>query len=550
MHQQSRSYIWVYALIVFIAAALVYGLTVTSTYSGDDLQYSSLIQHHLTGDILYHPTGGQPYLSQVDKVAVAPLPINPRYLIEWPTSLLAANIWQKVGLPGTVITPIQVLRIIVGALGLVIFFLAIYRLVENIPISLLVTAGLGLTVSYWTYSIHMDQSINMVALLCLAFYIFVRQTRTGFTRSGILMLIIVLTFASLYNFTAAVSTVAFGVGVALFSQQTSLFARFQKLVGFGLIYAILVALVIAASVAIFVSPASVVDPAFWRAATFGGKPEYLISPISDAIRAAIGLGKSQILFPGIYGSLNNYFETASTTNRVMLLGYYGIILILLASPFILLAARRKQLGVKGKIALFLVIWLLAHTLFNWFWDPGFNKYWLIPLVCCWGMFALALDHIRATLTRYYRPAFSAVIAFIALSFLLNLTTQFLPDSRAQDNKWLTIATQMKTDSQPEDLFLSPGHPMDFYISFFGRRDILSASLISYDTSDNQSVLDTTFSSRIATHLADNGKIYVYGLDTLNDTQRTAFQKMLGTGTLTEKWALPGTTIYEWTPTSS
>ncbi len=549
MHQQSRLPIWIYALIVFVAASLVYGFTVTSTYSGDDLQYSSLIQNHLTGDIFYHPTGGQPYLPQVEKKPVTLLPINPRYLIEWSTSLLAARFGQILGLPGTVITPIQILRIIVGALGLVIFFLTIFRLVENVPISLLVTTGLGLTVSYWTYSIHMDQSINMVTLLCLAFYIFVRQTQTGFTRSGLLMLIIALTLASLYNFTAAVSTVAFGVGVALFSQKTGLFARFRKLVGFGLVYTLLVAAVIAGSIAIFVSPSSVVDPVFWRNATFGGKPEYLINPIPDAIRAAIGLGKSQVLFPGIYGSLNDFFETASTANRAFLLGYYGIILILLASPFILLAVRRKHLGVKGKIALFLLVWLLAHSLFNWFWDPGFNKYWLIPLVCCWASIALALDHIRTTLTRYYRPAFGAVIAFIALSFVLNFSTQFLPDSRPQDNKWLTIATQMKTESQPEDLFLSPGHAMDFYMSFFGRRDILSASLIAYDNGDKQLVLGTTFTSRIAAHLADNGKIYVYGLESLNDDQRATFEQLLGTGTLTEKWTLPGTSIYQWNPTT-
>jgi len=130
-----------------------------------------------------------------------------------------------------------------------------------------------------------------------------------------------------------------------------------------------------------------------------------------------------------------------------------------------------------------------------------------------------------------------------------LTTQFLPDSRPQDNNWLTIANHMKTESQSQDLFLSPGHPLDFYLSFFSRRDILSSDLISYDTNENQTVLDDTFTSRISTHLADKGKVYVYGLETLTDAQKAEFQKLLGTGTLIEKWDYPGTTIYEWQPTT-
>ncbi len=549
MQQQSSKMSWIFAIIVFIAAVVVYGLSVTSTYSGDDLQYSSQIQSHLTGDVLYHPTGGQEYLPGVDKLPVKPLPINPRYLFEWPTSLLSGTIFQALGWTGTVITPIQTLRILVGALGLVLFFLSMVRLVDNLPISLLVTAGLGLTVSYWTYSIHMDQSINMVTILCLALYIFVRQSQTGFTRIGLLFLIITLAFASFYNFTASVSAVAFGVGIAIFSKQTTFLARFQKLVMFGIAYVVIVAVVIAGTIAVTLSPATVVDPAFWRSATFGGKPEYLINPIPDAIRGAIALSKSQVLYPGAYGSLSDFFETASTTNRVLLLGYYGIVLILMALPFILVIVRLNQLGTKGKVALFLIVWLAAHTLFNWFWDPGFNKYWLVPLICCWGIAAIALDHIRATLTRYYRPTFGAVIAFIAVCFVLNLTTQFLPDSRPQDNNWLTIANHMKTDSQPNDLFLSPGHPMDFYISFFSRRDILDAALISYDTGDNQTALDSAFGSHIAAHLADQGKVYVYGLETLTEDQKAAFQKLIGNGTLTEKWNYPGTTIYEWTPAS-
>jgi hypothetical protein len=546
LDRQTKNRVLTYALMVFVAASALYGIFITFTYSGDDLQYSSLIQTHATGDLLYYPTGTQAYLPHAG-TAPAALPINPRYLLEWPTSLLTAKVWYGLGLTGTVVTPIQILHVAVGALGLSAFFLAVFQLVRNIPISLVSTAGLGLSVAYWTYSSHMDQSITMVTILCVALYVFVRQAQTGFTRSGLLLLVLVLAFASFYNLTAALSAFAFGVGVALFSRESGFFVRASRFVGFGVAYAFVVGVGIAAAIAIFDTPADITSPNFWRDATFAGRPDYLVSPVHDAIRAAFGLGKAEILFPGIYGSLNDYFDAATVGSRLMVLGYYCIVLLLLAAPLVVLAVRRSQLGDKGKIAAFLVVWLLVYTVFNWFWDPGYNKYWLMPVVCCWAIFALALDHVRTTLPRYYRPALGALVAFVALSFVVNLTSEFLPDSREQDNKWLAIATQMKRDSEPADVFLSPGHPMDFYISFFGRRDILSAKLASLESGNDEAALQATYAARIAAHRAGNGKVYVYGLDTLDDPHRAAFLKLLGSGTLTEEWTAPGTTIYKWSP---
>ena len=542
--RQPKSRVRTYAFGVFIAAALLYGILVTFTYSGDDLQYASLIQHYATGQIFYYPTGSQPYLPHAN-ASHDSLPLNPRYLLEWPTSLLAAKIAYLSNWSGTVIAPIQALRILVGAFGLSMFFLAVVRVVASIPLGLLATAGLGLTVSYLTYSTHTDQSINMVAILCLAFAIFVHQTQSGITRRGLLLLIAVLALATLYNLTAVIGVIAFGVGIALFSQHTTLMGRLRTLIAFGIAYTVVVASIIAAAIAVFAGPARLLDPAFWRDASFAGRPDYLVDPVHDGVRAAFGLGRSQILLPGVYGSLNDYIETTTSVARLLTMGYYGVVLLILMSPFVLFALRSRKFGPKGKIVVVLVIWFLAHALFNWFWDPGYNKYWLMPMVCCWAMFALALDHLHTMPARYYRPAVVGLSAFVCVSFVVNLSSQFWPDSRAADNQLLASATRMGTDSQPADLFLSPGHPMDFYISFFSHRDILSADLASLAYGNEESSVENAFTSRITAHIADKGEIYVYGLETLDEKHRSAFVKLLGNGTLTEKWVLPGTTVYRW-----
>lgn len=551
MLQTANRSLWLYAVLIFLGAALLYRLCLPAEYSGDDLQYTMVIERGAQGDLFYHPAGGQPYIPQAEAAALEPVPspppLNPRYLLEWPTSVLVARLWGAFGWEGSAIVPIQAYRIIVGALGLVFFFFAINRLVSNKTLALLTTIGLGVGSAYFNYSTHQDQSINMLTLLCLAFYLLVRGSQDGLTLRGKIILAAVLAGASFYNFTAALSALAFAVGVALLSADKTLIGRLKQFVTFGVIYGLIVVVVIAGAVVLFVSPDSLFDPAYWRSVTFGGKPEYNVSILGDAARAAIALAKSQTVFPGVAGEFSAYFETATTVQKALLVGFFGIELVILLLPFALLVIRNRKLGEKGTLCLFLVIWLAAHSLFNWFWDPGFNKYWLVPLAACWAAAALAIDHIKNQLPRFYRPAIIGASAFVAVSFLLNLTTQFLPQSRPADNPWLNIAQAMNTESQPADLFISPGHPMDFYVAYFSRRDMLSTGLVTYDKGGDSSSVEDLLAPRIEAHRADGGKVYIFGLETLSPEERAAFDVFIGDGELQESWTYPNTTIYEFVP---
>lgn len=553
MIQTHNRSLLLYLLIVFFGALLVYRLWLPNEFSGDDLQYTMVIQKAALGDFFYHPAGGQAYVPQ-DQVAFlkhsphAPS-INPRYLLEWPTSTLAARLWSVFGWQGSSIVPIQAIRMIVGALGLVLFFLAVDQLISNHLLTLVATIGVGISDAYWIYSTHMDQSINMLALLCLAFYLFVRQSKTGTTLRKQMILAAVLAFASFYNFTAAVSAFAFAIGIGMLHPDAKWSSKFMAFIRFGLMYAIIVVVVIAGSIILFVSPASLTSGDYWRSVTFSGKPEYNIAVFADAVRAVLGLAKSQILFPGISNSFQDFFDSASTVTRAALVIYYVVVVVIMALPFVWLIIRRQKLGDKRKVVAFLVIWLAAHSLFNWFWDPGFNKYWLVPLVCIWAVAAIALDHLQTLGNRLYRPALWGAVAFIVISFILNLSTQFLPQANPANNPWLNIAQEVGKESQPADLFVSTapesqGHPLDFYLDYFGRRDVLSSGLITYEVAGDTSVAPQRLEPRMAAHLSDGGKIYVYGVDDLTPDDRQAFLAHFGSSTLKAVWTFPELTIYE------
>ncbi|MBL8137730.1 MAG: hypothetical protein JNL48_13980 [Acidobacteria bacterium] len=549
MSTSARRGVWQFAFLTFVSAVGLYRLCLPVTYSGDDLQYAVVIERSVHGGLFYHPAGGQPYVPQAAQRAVELPPtlpaVNPRYLLEWPTSAFVARLWSGAGLAGDAVAAIQAYRIVVSALGLTLFFLAMARLVRSPALALLPTSGLGVAAAYFTYSTHMDQSINMVTLLVLAFYLFVRQNESAPTTGGRALLACVLAGATFYNFTAALSALAFGVGVALESPDTSIAGRTRRFVGFGLGYTLIVGVVITTAVAVFVSPASVTDPAYWRGVTFGGRPEYDVDVAVDAVRAAIGLAKSQTHFPGLAGDVALAFQAASAARQALLLAFFAAVLLILMLPFGALAARLRRPWTKRSMFLFLVAWLTAHGLFNGFWDPGFNKYWLVPLVACWAVAALALAELRQHRPRLYRPALLGTLTFVLVSFGVNLSTQFWPQSHAAGNPWMQVARDLRTASRPADLFISRRHPLDFYLSYFSRRDVVSTWLVAYDRGGDATGLKERLAERMAAHRADGGKVYAYGLEELTPAERTAQRTLLGNPPLREAWRYPGaTTFYE------
>ncbi len=100
MLQTANRNLWLYAVLIFLGAAVLYRLCLPAEYSGDDLQYTMVIERGAQGDLFYHPAGGQPYISQAEAAALEPVPspppLNPRYLLEWPTSVLVARLWGDI----------------------------------------------------------------------------------------------------------------------------------------------------------------------------------------------------------------------------------------------------------------------------------------------------------------------------------------------------------------------------------------------------------------------------------------------------------------------
>jgi hypothetical protein len=269
--------------------------------------------------------------------------------------------------------------------------------------------------------------------------------------------------------------------------------------------------------------------------------------LNDTFRAVLGITKSLIVYPGVPGSLQEYWETVTTGLRIQLLAYYGVVLAFMIAPLVFLWLRRKYLPRDQRwLTLVLVTWFGVYSVFNWIWDPGFVKYWIIPLLAWWSLAAIALNQIEVNSRRFYSTAIAGISLLMAIVFTVNLSTKFLPEAGRENNPWIEIAQSLQ-ETAPNALFISGGHPLDFHIAYFTRRDILSLNLLNYSEAGNQQTVNAIVAAHVQEHQGDGGAIFVYGLDLIPSDQSEQVLAQLSAGDLRQRWVFPDLTIYEVVP---
>lgn len=532
------------AVLVFLTALALYTVWLPRDYSADDLQYAIVVEQATTGTTFYHPSGSVPFdpeRAQTDAASSANrLSANPRYVLEWPTSYLAVTASRALGWRGTAIDPILATRIVAGALGLALFYLALRASGGGSGTTLAATAGLGTSAVYWTYSTHVDQSISMVVALCLALVLLaLRRDARQFGR-GDVPIALALALATLYNLTAGIA--AIGVVLA-FAIRRSLDAALRL----AAVYGIAVSVGITVALAALLPFESLLSVEFWRRAAFLGHPEHGISIARDAARAALGLAKSQVVFPGSPGSLQQLWDSSDSVRRALIVAFFGGVLALMSVPFLSVALARRKPALS-LVTVTLIAWLCLYASFGLFWDPGYVKYWLVPLLCWWGLVPI-IHAEAAALARGWRLAVvAAAVVTATASVAINLTTQFIPANGEAANRWLAHS-RLLSASEPGSLFVSPGHPLDFYLIYFARRDVVSTGLVRYGSGGDETAVSRVVGSRVASHRRVGGPVYVYSgaRGQLHGAEVASLLRLVGATSSRVAWTSEEVVVYEALP---
>ncbi|MGE3509550.1 MAG: hypothetical protein AB7N65_11770 [Vicinamibacterales bacterium] len=476
------------AAIAVIIAVIAYVPCRSYAYSSDDLQYLLVIREALTGTASFHPAGLRDYDPSTNgpvQGIVNRWPINARYPLEWPTVLTWMRSQPASADADDEIGRLVLGRALVGALGIGFFFWSLRRMGVSGPLSILATIGLATTAAYWTYSTHPDYTINAVFFVCVGLWVAAgrlhRPPSAGILGASVLLVCL----ATLYNI------LAFLPVAAILGTPLALQFRRRSVIGAAAGLAALMFIVVLVG-----SGAGA-----WSQISYKGIGSHNFSPAADAMRALLGFGKSQLLYPGVGESARVFWDRASTASKAGFLGVTILSLAVMALPFLVLLVRWRALGRERPLLVGAAAGFAGLALFNWYWDPSYIKFWAIPLVLWWFIAGVVS-------TRASRGVVLAVTALVIVSAVLNFTFTVRPAARRDGNRWRTIA-QALAQSPPSALFITGGHPVDFYVIYFSRRNVVAPELISYERSGNAGAVYEAVERQIKSHRAAGGPVYIY-----------------------------------------
>lgn len=512
--------------VVFVAAFGLYLSTAPDWYSGDDLQYASLIEEGVTGRPIYHPTGGRnQYVGQ--RAVERTVPFNLRYALEMPTSVAVTRIEGRIRGEVDALRAILVFRALAGAVVVAFAFAILIRLGASFLVAAIGTAAVAFSAATWTYSTHADQTITAIALLVVGLYLGVRARSSRRPAVSVIVLAVCLGCAALYNLLAVVPASVILAGTVLALPVPTRGARIRAgAMGAAAFFVTFVGGLVVLSWR-FDSVANLFSLDEWRATGFVGRPEYGLALHDDLVRAAYGFAESVLAYPNAHNPL-----AVEEWDKI-------VTLIAVASSVVLLARSRSNPQTRWAVAV-VGTWFTLCVFFNVWWDPGYAKYWVAPLVAWWLFVALSLAAFKEPGRRLAIAAAGIAVVVIAC---VNGATLWWPHRTPDTNQYLAAAKTLRA-SHSDALFIavdqSLGYSLDFYISYFTRRDVISTSLLAYGL--GQPAITSALRDRIRQHRSAGGPIYVYGLASASPEHTASVAAALPLDRLKPEWSFGWTTV--------
>jgi hypothetical protein len=491
-------------LFLGLVVLLIFSATITQFHSGDDIQWAMAVRSSVTGEPMLHPASSSTFIVPVTgQRRVSQV----RYFLELPTMIRIYSASRIMKLSENAELPIQFAHAVAGAVGAVFFFLGLALFVPRIW-SIVITLGLTSSYAWWYYSTHLDYTIISHALSCILFYLLVSLNLPRASAKfqwQVLFLGIVNALAILFLLTEVLLIPVIMITLLLRSYQKETRIKNIALYLSSLLLAVFFFGAIAWVIDVRTLPS-------WtnllKNLTYEGANAHIFV-FSDVPKALYGFAKAILTYPALGNQTPHDFLAASNlSNRISFVAWYALTMVIVVSPFLMLARLYKQLDPHRNLFITLGIWFFIQVPFAIYWEPTYIKWWTGALIPWWGLIGVLVAATSAK--NLLRKSLSvAVPALVVIVFSANFFSDFRPNSLPGNNPWLKTTYILGKATQSGDLFISSQHhPLDFYLPYFARRHTLSYDLIHTSKDTDATREDITEAMRFTTE--QGGRIFVYG----------------------------------------
>lgn len=489
------------ALLVFVAALVLYLLTLSANYCWDGVAFALLATE---GDLML------------------PSFFPAEHLFYPATGWLWYRLWAALGFGEGALLPLQVLNALFGAAGVALFYLLVRRAWgrQGLPWQIALAAAILLAASYgyWYHSTDAEDLIIANTFTIVALYLIMRQTTPR-------AIALVFALAVLHHATQvlALPALIFGLrryqqrGAAAFAGWLALFVGVAYL-GIGVVYRGLD------------SPQDFV--AWFSAAPRVGvwgrvSPQSLWLGIKTFAGSILHLGAG----PNFRAILGGQWDAV---NLLSALGFAAV----LGGVFLLLAyAALRPLPPRQRPTLALVfLWAGPLALFALLWAPGDIQFW-VPVIAPLALVMAAAEPSRALRGFPFYRGWAFLTVSIVI-FAINLTTAMLPRHDLGRNQGYHQAMCLAQNTQPDDLVIAPGWDWaGSYGPYFAQRRVFSIiDSFVLDAGRDRRRLISLLGQALEEAQRPGGRAYVARLWTLDDQGRAWLLKT--TGLTPEDFPLP------------
>ena len=495
------------SLLLFAAVLSLFWATRTQYNTFDAVSYANQIAH------LYPRTHKLTWL------------FHPHHLLFNATGYGAWRLSQLLGYRGGPLVVLESLNAVLGAGGIVLFYLTLRRLMQRSRwLPLLMASGLALTFGYWATAT--DGRVNMpsTALLLGAFYTLC--TLLDSPRPARAAVLGGLAGAAvLFHESAGLFLPVGLVGIALAEMNPMLLPAEsrRRRRGLLLIYGgVWLATVIIPYGVIGWGALGLHSPrAFhmWSSA-YSELGWWWSFRIAHNLRLDFYALRHAAFVepPGTQGTFHigpHVSGDLATLYWATLAGWFVAVYAFFAALPLLWRGHHRALMVVC------LVWIMLYAAFFTIWSPGYFVFWVPVLAPVSVLVGLALAHYRARRGHVWVPWL--VGAWIVLFATLNLQASMLPHLRTNASPFATAARDIRARTLPGDVVLlagaGDGAQCEVDIPYFADREVVSLHGLLTRAHENKALAWNAASAQM--EQATFSHHAVYALDELWHNKRTA-----------------------------
>ncbi len=496
------------AYAIAAAAALLYGVTLSRHHTGDGLILARAVETLSGADLLV-----------------------PHRLLTQPLGQAFYRSWQAAGWTDNALIPLQAVSALGGGMCVGLVYAIGCRLAGRSPIAGTSAAGFGVSCGTWLYSTDAESITIPLALMLGVLWWLLRATPAAAMRpqhaiiTGLGSGLAILTY-----FTSAFLLPA-AAAAYLLTPRAPRWTRLRQVV-------ITVGCMLLVTAPVYLALLYVVfgvrdwqGLAQWR--LYGGAPgpgELLYGRlVPESVPHGIyGFLRALASYPGLElgTSTMYYLSRVSWPERLMLEGWYAVLLTIVALPLGMAAARWPTLRRSHARSLgVLSAWSFGYAAFATYWVPGDPQFWLPVLAAWWLLVGVVLSSADtpastphgARSARFHLPGPSlraAAIALVGLLAIVNFAAFVLPNRDLAGNRPYAIAMSIKARTSENDLILTGGSDTLFlYVPYFADRRTISVFHILLGTpADRTGVVLDGINRDVAQVTGAGGRVLVAGAE--------------------------------------